>query len=462
MKASLAHCESNRDIRRSFWRYALPSVAAMLVSGLYQIIDGIFIGHYSGYEGLAAMNMAWPIIIIIPALGLMIGMGSGSLMSMRRGAGDNSLAPSILSNALYLSLALGLLSALLVYHFGADLLAAQGARDTPLALALDYSQLLAQGAIITIFAAALPILIRNDESPYIATALMVLAALSNIVLDYLFIAQWGWGIKGAAIATLLAQLTICIGGIAYFFSISTQLNIKKMTCLVDAKLTGKIVVLGSSCLTMYIYSSFVLAIHNKLFMDYGSPLTVAAFAVASYLMTMYYLLAEGLGEGMQPPLSYFFGQQSPEKIKAVFLLATKVTLLLGIAWVSLLNLFPQPMIKLFHQESSELLAQAANGIQLHLFTIFLDGFIVIATVYFMAIGQGVNALAISVANMLIQMPFLYFLPQWLGVDGVWLALPLSTLSLFLIVAPLVWLDINRRCQHGLKTVANFSLVAVTK
>ena len=199
---------------------------------------------------------------------------------------------------------------------------------------------------------------------------------------------------------------------------------------------------------MYLYTSFVFALHNRLFMEYGSPITVGAFAIVGYLMVLYYFVAEGLGEGMQPPVSYFFGAKQTENIKKVLVLATKVTITAGIAWLLILNLFPSTIIGLFNAEDTSLIQEATSGIRLHLFAMFLDGYLVLAIMFFMAVNQGKKALGISVGNMLIKLPLLFFLPPWLGVKGVWLAMPISNVLMFIIVAPMVWHHLNNNKQDN--------------
>ena len=460
MQASELHPisdSSKQNINRTFWRYAIPSVAAMLVNGFYQIVDGIFIGQYVGYEGLAGINMAWPIIYIFAGIGLMIGMGSGSLLSINRGqqqastnidTGKNTHAQSLKTNhtlatATVLIIGFGLLGSLMLSMSGTGLLLAQGATGSTLILAQEYLDPFSWSVIFTILAAAIPILIRNDESPNLATSLMVMGACLNILLDYIFIVQMNMALHGAAIATVAAQIAVATCGVIYFLSSFTKVKISKLTLKFasmrfDFKLARQILLLGSSSFVMYLYTSFVFALHNRLFMEYGSPVTVGAFAIVGYLMVLYYFVAEGLGEGMQPPVSYFFGAKQTENIEKVLVLATKVTITAGIVWLLILNLFPSSIIGLFNAEDTKLIQEATSGIRLHLFAMFLDGYLVLAIMFFMAVNQGKKALAISVANMFVQLPLLYFLPPWLGVKGVWLAMPISNVLMFIIVAPMVW------------------------
>lgn len=445
----MTHFDSSASIERTFWRYAIPSIAAMLINGLYQIIDGIFVGNYIGAEGLAGVNMAWPVVCIVAALGLMVGMGSGSLMSMNKGEGNPIAAKSALSSGLWLLLSLGLISMGLLMAFGTQLLLAQGAQGNTLTLAHDYIDVFMYGGIFSLAATALPLLIRNDESPTFATVLMIVGAVINIVLDYVFIALLGWALYGAALATVIAQAIVTLLGIGYFFTRYANLKLSLPTLKFDLSLAIKAIVLGSSCLVMYLYTSFVIAIHNKLMMDYGSPTTVGAYAIVGYLMMIYYFLAQGIAEGVQPPVSYYFGAKQADNIRKMMVLGTKMVIVSGVVITVLLNVFPVWVTEFFSNNDTELVAQTKNGIHLHLLAMYLDGFIVLASVYFMAVNQGGKALAVSAGNMIVQLPFLYVMPKWLGLDGVWLAVPLSNVALFLIVAPLVWWDIKQRCHSTL-------------
>ncbi len=462
-----------KEIRQIFLRYSLPAIAAMLVNGLYQIVDGIFIGQAIGYQGLAAINMVWPILLFLMGFGIMIGIGAGSLLSIHQGESvlspkteiDSLFSAKLLLNSLYLILVLGLVSSIVLTLFTDSLLTLQGGTGEGINQAKDYLYWFKLGALISILSAALPLLIRNDNSPLLATSLMALGAVLNIAFDYLFILVFNYGLEGAAIATLLAQLIVCLLGGLYFFSdASTQAfhgrtltSSKCRTILLkpqqltleaifklDIKLIKKILVLGASSLIIYLYTSVMVGLHNALFMQYGDAITVGAYAIIGYLMVLYYFIAEGIADGSQPPVSYFFGAKKVQDIRALILLSTKVTLFIGIGWSLILNLFPNELIQLFSQGNDVLIMTTIKGIQLHLFALALDGFIMLASIYFTSVNQAKKALFIAISNMLIQLPFLYFLPKWLGLEGVWLAMPISNVLLFLVVAPMMYFDIKKK------------------
>ncbi|MFV7708191.1 MATE family efflux transporter [Shewanella algae] len=435
---------SHNQLRRTFWRYTIPAIAAMLVSGLYQISAGIFVGHYVGFQGLAAINMAWPIVFVLSGLGLMVGMGGGSHISIARGAGQQTQANRALLASIWLIVLLALVAFMALQCLSEPLMQLQGATEATLQLGQGYIAVFQWGAAITIASTALPMLIRNDDSPRVATALLVMGALGNILLDYLFVAVLGLGLNGAAYGTIIAQTAVCLGAGYYLCSSHSGFKPRLKDALPRAGEFARIVQLGASALLMYLYTSFMVAVHNHQFMQYGTTLSVSAFAIVGYLMTLYYLLAEGIAEGVQPPVSYFHGARQPGNIIAIVKLGAKVTLLFGLSWLALLNLFPETMIGLFADNNPLLTQEARTGIRIHLAAIWLEGLIVLAAMYFMAIGKGGMALAISLTNMLIQLPFLYLLPLFLGETGVWLAMPLSNLLLALLVLPRFWRHLHAR------------------
>lgn len=432
---------NSRSVSKTYWSFAIPSIFAMLVNGLYQVVDGIFVGHYLGSEGLAAINMAIPILAALAGFGIMIGMGGGSLMSQYRGEQSSTQEKSALAASIWLIGLFSLLAMLVLTLFSDLFLLLQGAVGQVLLFAQDYLQVFSYGVLMTIASAALPMLVRNDNSPTFSTLLIVIGALLNIILDYLLIAVWQLGLQGVAIATVISQSIVVIIALAYFVSGYSQCKIKLSAS--SFKNMYRATHLGASSLFMFFYFGFVIAVHNKLFISYGSTVHVAAFAIVGYVATLYYLMAEGIASGLQPPVSYYFGAKQYDKIVATLTLACKVILISGITTVIVLNLFPNVLIELFSQGEEQLTKAATTGIRLHLFALFLDGFLFLVTIYYMAVGQANKALWVSMGNMLVQLPFLYFLPIWLGVNGVWLAVPISNVLLTLIVAPVLWKDLKR-------------------
>ncbi|CAH0532449.1 Multidrug export protein MepA [Vibrio stylophorae] len=445
-----------KAVTKTFWRYVIPSVAAMLVSGLYQVIDGIFVGHYIGYDGLAAINLAWPLIGIIMGLGVLIGLGAGSLISIARGEGELAQAKRILGQSFWLIGGLAILIMGVVWWAAEPLLHAQKATGDAHDFALSYLHTIALGAPLSIAAMALPMLIRNDDSPALATLLMAIGALSNVVLDYLLIVHLQWGLVGAAVATLMAQSMVALLALFYFFSRKSLLRLSVASLALDLSLQRKIISLGSSAMVMYLYFSFLLAVHNSLFMQYGGSVTVGAFALIGYIMGLYYMFAEGVSSGMQPPISFAHGAGQSQMMLQILRMGIGVVVVSGLLLVVVLNLFPQQIIALF--SADQVLQQVAvTGVHLHLWGMWLDGVLALTAVYFMSVNEAGKSLFVSLGNLAVQLPCLWLFPKLWGTTGIWLVVPISNVMLCSVVLPMLWRHLAQYRQQAQVTQPSLPL-----
>lgn len=441
------------SIYRQFWRYTIPTVAAMLVNGLYQVVDGIFIGHYVGAEGLAGINVAWPIIGFILGLGMLVGVGTGALASIKQGEGNIAAAKQVLATGLLLLLMLAPMVATILWFLADDFIAWQGVEGRVYELGLQYLQVLVIACVFTLGSIAMPFLLRNDDSPNLATLLMVSGAIINILFDYLFIAVLHWELTGAAIATALAQLSVTVLGIGYFFSKRAKLRLSLSVMRVQWSLLPQIVVIGTSSFFMYAYGSMMVAVHNSLFAHYGSAVLVGAYAILGYIVTVYYLTAEGIANGMQPLVSFNYGAKNYLHIRKLLKIAMSIAVLGGLGFVVLLNLFSTQVVAVFNSTDPQLMASAVLGLKLHMFALFLDGFLVIAAAFYQATNRGSKAMFVTIGNMAIQLPFLYLLPKLYGVTGVWIAFPISNIALSLVVGLMLWRDLRALpCDNAKQTV----------
>lgn len=420
------------NVSATYWRYTWPTVFAMLVSGFYQIVDGIFVGNFLGADGLAAINTAWPWIGLIAGVGLMVGMGAGIHCSIAQGETHPRKARQFIVHGLWLLLLLGVLVGAMVTAWGEQLLQVQGAKAQVLHHGRDYLRIFGWCSPLIMASLALPILVRNLGAPLLATGMMLSGAVLNVLLDYLFIVILGWGLEGAAWATVLGEsLSVCIG-LVFLFSRANALSLSPADLCLWPQGASYRAILGSgaSSLLMYLYASFAVVLHNAALMRYGNTVHVAAYAVTGYVMTLYYLLAEGLATGMQPLVSYFHGAGYPAAIRQTFMLALRWIIGTGVVFVGLILLLPYAWTRIFVSPDDVALTQATvQALQLHLFALFIDGLLVLAAAYFQAINDNKKAIAITVLNMLIQVPALLMLAPWLGVTGVFLALPISTVIL---------------------------------
>ncbi|MCE7658950.1 MATE family efflux transporter [Vibrio fluvialis] len=433
----------NTSIYRQFLRYAIPTVAAMLVNGLYQVVDGIFIGHYVGAEGLAGINVAWPVIGTILGMGMLVGVGTGALASIKQGEKDLHSAKRILATGLLTLVMLAPIVATILWFFADDFLRWQGAQGRTFELGMQYLQILIIGCVFTLESIAMPFLLRNDDSPNLATLLMVVGALCNIVLDYVLIAWLQWELTGAAIATAISQLIVTGLGFSYFFSKRAKLRLTRACLSMEWRYLPKIFAIGVSSFFMYAYGSTMVALHNSLIIQYGNAVMVGAYAILGYIVTVYYLTVEGIANGMQPLASFNHGARQYDNIRRLLKVAMSIAVLGGVVFVLMINLFPEQVIGIFNSNDPRLMEGAVFALKLHMFALFLDGFLVVSAAYYQATNHGGKAMFVTVGNMMVQLPFLYILPKLYGITGVWIAFPLSNIALSCVVGVMLWRDVSR-------------------
>ncbi|MBY7796245.1 MATE family efflux transporter [Vibrio fluvialis] len=431
------------SIYRQFLRYAIPTVAAMLVNGLYQVVDGIFIGHYVGAEGLAGINVAWPVIGTILGMGMLVGVGTGALASIKQGEKDLHSAKRILATGLLTLVMLAPIVAAILWFFADDFLRWQGAQGRTFELGMQYLQILIIGCVFTLGSIVMPFLLRNDDSPNLATLLMVVGALCNIVLDYVLIAWLQWELTGAAIATAISQLIVTGLGFSYFFSKRAKLRLTRACLSMEWRYLPKIFAIGVSSFFMYAYGSTMVALHNSLIIQYGNAVMVGAYAILGYIVTVYYLTVEGIANGMQPLASFNHGARQYDNIRRLLKVAMSIAVLGGVVFVLMINLFPEQVIGIFNSNDPRLMEGAVFALKLHMFALFLDGFLVVSAAYYQATNHGGKAMFVTVGNMMVQLPFLYILPKLYGITGVWIAFPLSNIALSCVVGVMLWRDVSR-------------------
>ncbi len=423
-----------------FWRYAIPSIAGMLVTGLYAVIDGVFVGHYVGSHGLAAINLAYPLVMLQVGLGAMISMGAATRIAIQQGAGDVRAARGTLLTALALLLLLSaLIPALGLPNI--DLLLAWLKADVQPQVAeqaRDYLLLMLAGAGLTMGPMLLTYLVRNDGRPKLSTALMTLGALLNIGLDYLFVGVMGKGLAGAAIGTLLAEAVVLILALAYFLSPRASLRIRADRLRPDWRGLWPILALGAPSLLMELNLALLLYAHNHQLLVWGNDLSVAAYAVAGYSESLFTLVIHGLAVGMQPLLGHAIGAGQAERARDALRHGVKVGLIIGAAAWAAVQLFPAWIAGWYSDGSAALVEEGSRALRLHLLAMPLDGLVIVGTTALQAMALTRLALGVTVGKTALLLPALGLLPLAMGLDGVWLAMPLVNLLLGMAVALLLW------------------------
>lgn len=431
-----------RTLRLLFISYVIPTLGAMLISGAYQLIDGFFIGHFIGAEGLAAVNIGWSYITVLLGFGLLVGVGTGSLYSIAKGAEDDEEARKIIGQSITLILIPGLIFGIILYLSAPTLVYMLSDAEyrvsqkfvTTAYMAIDFIQVFAVSSPLVIGSLALPFLVRNMGKPYYATLYMAIGVSINILFSYLFIVVWEMSVFGAAIANILGESCAMFLGLYYILFKSGE-PLKLQHFKPNFRLIKDIMINGASTFFMYIYVGFIMMLHHKMLVKYGGTVAVSAYTITGYIITIYYLGMEGIANGVQPIISRLYGRENYLSTRAIIRMMAFVGMTYGITLTIFLQIFPEFFTALFTNEL-ELSKVTIHAINFHLPLLFLEGAFVMVTVFFQAIGEGTKALVISIGNLVIQIPFLFIAPKFYQLDGVWVAMPLS--SALLAVPVIYW------------------------
>ncbi len=420
-------------LSRLFWRYVTPTVAAMLITGIYVTIDGIFVGHVLGQDGMAGLMLAYPICAVLYAVGALIGMGASSLVSFYLGQGNPAKARHIVGNALVMVLLASALLSFIGIRYGEPMLAWMGAEGEIFTAGLSYLQAYAWLGVFAVLSMAFSSLLRNDGRPGFVTLIMVVGGLLNVLLDYLLMVVFPFGLAGVATATMLSQAVTGLACLWHFFTPRSQLRISWDTLRPDLRLMGETVRLGISSFLMYLYLSVVLALHNKALLAVGTSLHVAAYGVISYTEAFFYLVFEGIAMGIQPIASFNAGAGHWRRVLRIRNLALGVTLGIALCAMFPLYLWPEAAVYLFAGDNATLLPVASLGIWLYFWGLPMEGLLLVGATYFQAINQARIASLLTGGKLVLIGGFLWGFSTLWGVPGVWLALPTCSSLLVLVM-----------------------------
>ncbi|UWH29194.1 polysaccharide biosynthesis C-terminal domain-containing protein [Aeromonas veronii] len=420
-------------LSRLFWRYVTPTVAAMLITGIYVTIDGIFVGHVLGQDGMAGLMLAYPICAVLYAVGALIGMGASSLVSFYLGQGNPAKARHIVGNALVMVLLASALLSFIGIRYGEPMLAWMGAEGEIFIAGLSYLQAYAWLGVFAVLSMSFSSLLRNDGRPGFVTLIMVVGGLLNVLLDYLLMVVFPFGLAGVATATMLSQAVTGLACLWHFFTPRSQLRISWDTLRPDLRLMGETVRLGVSSFLMYLYLSVVLALHNKALLAVGTSLHVAAYGVISYTEAFFYLVFEGIAMGIQPIASFNAGAGHWRRVLRIRNLALGVTLGIALCAMFPLYLWPEAAVYLFAGDNVTLLPVASLGIWLYFWGLPMEGLLLVGATYFQAINRARIASLLTGGKLVLIGGFLWGFSTLWGVPGVWLALPTCSSLLVLVM-----------------------------
>jgi len=432
-------------------KFAVPSIIAMIISSLYNIVDQIFIGKGVGMLGNAATNVSFPFTTICIAIALLIGVGSSAKFSISLGRNDKDAASKVVSNAIFMMIILGSIYLILGQIFLTPLLNAFGATSENFPYAYAYSRITLIGMPFLITNNALSNLIRADGSPKYSMTSMIVGAVINTILDPIFIFTFDLGVAGAAYATIISQIISCSISVLYIFRFK-RVKLSKDNFKLDIKECLNISLLGASNFLNQAAICIVQIVMNNSLTYYGSlsiygeDIPLAAFGVVMKVNSIFISFFVGVNQGTQPILGYNYGAKQYERTKETYKKSLIINLIVAIISLITFQVFPKFIISIFgNGEETELYFEfAIKAMRIFLSMIVAVGIQFISSNFFASIGQPLKGLALSFSRqILFIIPLLLILPLFMGIDGIMFAGPIADLLACIIAVIFIILEFKK-------------------
>ena len=404
-------------------QYSIPAIIGMVVNALYNIVDRMFIGNIPDIGSLAitGVGITMPIMTIVLAFGMLIGIGTTANISLNLGKGNRTTAEKLLGNAFTLSIIVGLAIAITGTIFANPILNLFGASENTLFYAKEYIGIILLGCTFNILSFALNSTVRADGNPKMSSITMVIGCGANIILDYLFIFVLNLGVKGAALATIISQAITFFIILYYYTAGNSNLKLKIENFKLKKHLVTMTFAIGIAPFATQIANSLVQVIANNALKTYGSDLAIGAMTVISSLNIIFMMPIFGINQGCQPIIGFNYGAKKYERAKEAFKYATIAACVICIIGFVSIQCFPTQIISLFNNDP-ELTTLAIKGIRIYLLMMPVVGINIVATSYYQSIGKAKISMFVSLLRQVILLiPFTIILPKFIGLDGVWAA-----------------------------------------
>lgn len=410
-------------------KFSIPAIVGMIVNALYNVIDRVFIGNGVGSLGIAGITVGFPIMLVIMAFAMLVGFGATSLISIRLGEQKKEEAELIMGNGMVLLILISVIISGIGLVFINPLLQLFGVSETVLPYARDYLRIILWGTVFMTIGFGMNNFIRAEGNPKVAMFTMLIGAFINIILDPIFIFGFQWGIQGAALATVFAQMISAIWVFYYFIGGKSTLKLHLNNLRLQLPIMNKIVAIGSAPFAMQLAASLLNVIMNNSLNHYGGDIAVAGMGIIHSIIMLMLMPVFGINQGAQPIIGFNYGAKKFDRVKETLKLAIFVaTVIVSIGFVAT-RLFPEQFIMLFNREDTELIEFGTRALRTFLIFLPIIGFQVVGANYFQAIGKPKHAMILTLSRqVLLLIPLLLILPRFYGLNGVLFSGPIADLG----------------------------------
>lgn len=423
------------------FRFSIPGIVGMMVNALYNVVDRIYIGRGVGSLGIAGITIGFPFMVLMMGFGMLIGIGATSLISIRLGEKKKSEAELIAANGMLLLVVISASLSVVGLTFLESLLRLFGASPEVLPYAKEYLSIILWGAVFQAIGFGMNNFIRAEGNPKIAMSTMLIGAIVNIILDPVFIFVFDMGIQGAAIATIISQGISAAWVLSYFLGGRSLLKIRKENLHLQLPIVKKIIAIGSAPFAMQIAASILGVILNNSLVNYGGDIAVSAVGIINSIAMLIMMPIFGINQGAQPIIGYNYGAKQFNRVKETLKLAIVAATAVVLVGFSAVMLFPEQLIRIFNREDLQLIALGSHAIRIFLLMLPVIGFQIVSANYFQAVGKPKQAMFLSLSRqVLLLIPALLILPRFFGLNGVFMAAPVSDLGSAILTG--TWLHLE--------------------
>lgn len=418
-------------MKKEFFKYAIPSSLAMFISSLYTVVDGIFVGQGVGDSALAAVNIVLPFTVMLFGLASMFAIGGGALVSKNIGANNVKKAVNIFRQVFKSLLIFSLLISIICILFTNEIVTILGATEVLKPLAVDYLRFYAIFCIPNLIGIVLNSFVRNDGRPKLAMVSTISGAITNIILDYIFIFQLGMGIKGAAIATGLGQIVTVTILLPHFIMKKGYLSFGNVD--ISFKIVKEFCTIGFPSFFAQGSYSIIVLLHNIALVKYVGEIGISAYSILNYLTTNIYMVLYGITLGVQPLVSYNYGKKDGEKMLGLFRITAISNIVITGVFVIISFSFGPSLISIFTNDM-QIVKMSYDALKIACISYFSVGLNLNILVYYQAIEIPKYSNLICILRSVVYLPVcLFILGRLFGINGIWASAILSETLTFITI-----------------------------
>ncbi len=435
-----------KPVGKLLTQYAIPAIIAMAASSIYHIIDGIFIGQGVGPEAIMGLALTGPVMSLTAAFGAMVGVGASTLMSVRLGQRDYGTAGRILGNVIVMNVLMGLSLGFVLLLFLEPIMRFFGASDATLPYACEFMTVILAGNVVTHLYLGLNSLLRSTNRPKLAMYATFGTVLLNCALAPFFIFVLDWGIRGAALATVLSQFIMLLWQLRLFSRKDDLVHLSRSTLRPERRIVSESLLIGLPSFLMNLCACLVAAIFTRSMSEYGGDVAVGSYGITHRLVLFIVLVVIGLNQGMQPIAGFNFGAQKYDRLISVLKLTMIFATVITTTGFLVCMIFAEECATLFAKSSPELIAEASRGLRIAVMMFPFVGIQIVSTTFFQSIGYAGKSIFLSLTRQLIfLLPAVLILPHFFGdpVLGVWYSMPLSDAAATLLAIALLSVEIRK-------------------